>query len=663
MKILMYLIVCILFPGAIKAQYPEVLGGTFEFNTSGKQTISIPLKLEGNSQVTFLSKTPFSVRNGNISTDSFLKAIVYEWEPKRSLLKLTIDPDLLNVYGEYDVVLRYNIVGAERPKYLAFKLSRPEATITANSINIHEQGCERRNDPLVIIEGGGKVGARDIKISSCYVPGILNGDLIKLPTDVSVMPGSQVKISYEIDPKLFDRLPLGETKGKLQLTTKSIKAPLQVEVTITKKRSKWLIVLTIFVGLFTGAIVRNYLKDKKDRDHARLLGFQLIRDISTYAKGVEDAKFQKTMNTIVQGLLLAVSPSNRAVMLTGATTISNSIQTASDEYKKEKGRFENALITTKASYEDSRKIFFTTPRTPRINKLLNPVQQNIINAGERLAVFDQSGADILLDEAKTQAKRAIDDYGSYANGLITFLISPANYMPAVLTTDDIASDVQSLAQAAKDKFLQNFSMGITDISGALDAADNIQKDFDNALSELKKIESAFAKVNSQAAIHPAFLPVVQKWFDAIQAMLLNTNDMRQSSLYWNSEILKELDAAWQKAIQASATKLGSSSLVVNTVGNLIGHLFEGSSLIDPETELKDLELDQIDSNYQRTYNIYLVSDLIQLLVYTLLIGLGGYIAYGPRFIGLTEEFITIFLFAFSLDITADSVSRLSAKQA
>lgn len=70
----------------------------------------------------------------------------------------------------------------------------------------------------------------------------------------------------------------------------------------------------------------------------------------------------------------------------------------------------------------------------------------------------------------------------------------------------------------------------------------------------------------------------------------------------------------------------------------------------------------IQSSYTVTRRNWLLYTGVQTVILVLILALGSYKFYGPSFIGTADELITMFLFAFGLDITVDSVLQLGDKK-
>ncbi|QKJ32818.1 hypothetical protein HQ865_24700 [Mucilaginibacter mali] len=638
-------------------------GSPFELKTDKPQVIPVTLRMDKPTELHFDTVSVFSARNGNVSAEAYRKGIAISWDQRQSLLKLTVDPALLDAQGTYDVNLRYHIGSSTDNLYLNLSLVRSPAVLTVDKINITEQGTDRKADSLIITETSGKAGAGSLKLSFCYVPGVPKGRLITLPQQpIDVLPGGQTTVAYHIDEDLFKTLPIGETVGKLQLTSNSIAAPIPVQVDIWNKRSRWWIVLTVFTGLLIGTLVRHVLKDKKDREQARLNGLQLVRDIKDYTGTIEDPKFQAAMNAIVQDVLTAIAPSNNAVLLAGVSAITDKIDAARKKYNSQKDTFESILNTSKTNYNSLKAELFDDSLLPQVSRILAASQQSLNKAGEKLDAFNPTEAEVWLSKAKDQEKAGLLSYIAYINSLISFMNSPANYLPALPAGNDTAAVIQSFTQAAQSTYSASFSMGVQDAKSALLAANSIQQDLNAALDKLETgVLNFYNSGNALAANHPDFIAAITKWFDALKNMVNNTDAKLQPVAYWNPALLTALNAVWPNVVAVSQITLGDGES--QAAFAFAARFFSGSGIPAPGTPLADLDLADLDDSYRSVYGQYLQSNIIQLLALTLLIGLGGFLTYGKNFVGYPEEFITIFLLSFSLDITADSIAQLRNRPA
>ncbi|QTE36491.1 hypothetical protein J3L18_25690 [Mucilaginibacter gossypii] len=661
MKKAIYLILLIFTATTARAQTITVQGTPFEINTEKETKIPVKLKLDKPLELHFDTVSAFAVRNGNVSSDAYLKGIRISWNPKLAALTLTVDPALLDAQGNYDVSLRYQSGNATDYSYLPLTLVRPPAVLTADKINIAEQGSTRKTDPLVITETGGKAGADGLRISSAYFP-VVQGSLITLPAKpIKILPGGLVTIAYHLDPDLFDALPLGETVGKVQLMAGSVAAPIPVQIDIWKRLSKWWIVLTVFGGLLTGTFVRHFLKERKEREQARLNGLQLVQDIKSFTAAIEDPKLQADVNMIVQTVLTAISPENNAANLNGTTVITKAIEDARTAYNTRKATFQTQIDTETGLYTSIEADLFASDLPPQLNRALSDAQDSLKKAKAKLDVFNPTEAALWRAKTQEQEITGLTAYGAYVTGLLLFLVTPANYYPTIPATDPTLATVQALLAPAQTICTTTFGSGITDAHAALAAAKRIQTTLDQALTALTNgVIKYYNDTNQLAANHPNFKNAFNNWLKAIGDMISNPQGAPQSLMYWIPTLPADLNAAWTAALGVSSTTLGPGQPKPPAFA-FVHQMFSVAQPPSPGTDLKTISMATLSASFKILYGRYIAYNLLQLFVLTLLMGAGGYLSYGKNFVGQPEEFISIFLFAFSLDIMADNITKIRAQ--
>ncbi|MEA5259186.1 hypothetical protein VB264_15425 [Arcicella aquatica] len=660
MKKTFYLILVIITTTIARAQTITVEGSLFEMNTEKETKIPVKLKLDKPVELHFDTVSAFSVRNGNVSSDAYIKGIKVSWNPKMSELTLTVNPALLDAHGNYDVNLRYQTGNATDYHYLNLKLIRPQAVLTVDKINIAEQGSVRTTDPLVITETSGKAGADGLRISSAYFPGV-QGNLITLPAKpVKILPGGQVTIAYTLEKDLFEALPFGETIGKVQLMTNSVVAPIPVQIGIWKRLSKWWIVLTVFAGLLTGTFVRHFLKEKKEREQARLNGLQLVQDIKGFTITIEDPKLQEDVNVIVQNVLTAISPENNSANLNGTAVITKAIDDAQNAYNDRKRAFKTQTDTETDIYLKLEADLFADDLPPQLNRILSEAQDSLKKAKAKLDLFNPTEAAIWHSKAQEQEITGLTSYGAYANGLLLFLTIQSNYYPSIPATDPTLAKVLAVLAPAQTECTTSFGSAITDAHAALAAAKRIQATLDQALTALTTgIIKYYSNTNQLADNHPNFKTVFSSWLKAIGDMISNPQGVPQALMYWTQSLPMDLNTAWTVAVSVSPITLGPGQ----PAPPAFAFAHQESSVsqpLSPGTDLKTISLASINTSFKILYGRYIAYSLLQLFILTLLMGIGGYLSYGQKFVGLPEEFMSIFIFAFSLDIVADNITRIRA---
>jgi len=407
------------------AQTVAPAGATnYDINTNvAVDTITVALKLDGIkfSDLKFTEPKPFSVRNGSSSDQRFFNGISFSATEHPPHVSLIVRPDLLDASGIYDVNLEYTVTATGKTGFLTFTLTRQAAVLAAPTVTIAETGCSLVSDQLLLRETGGKAGIRVAGLPPPGVPGIKKGDLITFAqAPVSIAPGGQQPIPLTIDRKIFEELPLGETKATMQITQKGLAAPLQVQFEIWNKRSKWWIVGIVIGGLALGFLVRHFLKDKRDYEQARLNAIDLIRDITTFTMRIEDPEFQSSVNTIISNLRSAIDGQSGANPADAATALNTATATAKTAYGNLKTTFQTTLQTEiNAFYTLAGQLYDTDYEKP-IRDRLNDATATLQQAKARLDAANPTLGTSLLNQATTQANADVVAYLSYSGTMITF---------------------------------------------------------------------------------------------------------------------------------------------------------------------------------------------------------------------------------------------------
>jgi hypothetical protein len=166
------------------------------------------------------------------------------------------------------------------------------------------------------------------------------------------------------------------------------------------------------------------------------------------------------------------------------------------------------------------------------------------------------------------------------------------------------------------------------------------------------------------------------WYAALKDMVENPKGLKSPGEYWNDDIIKKLNAACQVAAAAAAK--GGIGEVDETASETeetfftINLPFKALAFAGPTLKPDYTPADYFDNNSDVLATLtavgsysakkWLLYSLLQTVLLSLLLAAAAYRFYAPNFVGTFGEIVAIGLFAFSIDITADSVIQLGSRK-
>jgi len=139
--------------------------------------------------------------------------------------------------------------------------------------------------------------------------------------------------------------------------------------------------------------------------------------------------------------------------------------------------------------------------------------------------------------------------------------------------------------------------------------------------------------------------------------------MNTAVAYWDGALFTQLNNVWQNvSTPPDTTRLGdvSDQAIVpayDPSGKLLAQPVTGA----PIFQFNLPQLSSLDKSYQVIQKNYWYYTILQSALLALLICLGALQTYGKNFIGTPDDIISLFFFAFSLDLTVDSIAQFRTK--
>jgi hypothetical protein len=658
----------------LRAQDVQLVHNTFELDATGtSDTVIVPLKLEGlkMEQLKLPSETVYTVRLGTGKSSKQYRNALRVFKRADAVLYLAADLLLLNKAGTYEVSIAYNIdTGREKDhmKLLTLTLLRPAAILdTISTVYINVIGTSVTGTPFAIQETGGKAAINCLHLFAPVFPGARVWNLVVFPARSHRIPaGSTFSTAYVPNRNWLRKLPLGTTTGKIQIMAPEMSVPLSVPFVIVHKLSKGWIIFVVFLGLLAGALIRHLLKDRREWEILRLKGYQLSQRIVEETAKVGDPVFRQEMDVLIKDLNKDLGAKEGFSYFTGMADLplATKIDSVTQSYNDRRMAFDNSINSVRETLKQLAAGFDNPHLDNTTNTLLAKATLKYSDAKLLLDKLNASHANAAIKQLINEFNTAIKSFISYHQSLTTFMQQP-DFYPVAIPAE---------VKASMEKYVKKIEEVAGQLTGGcsdpellaaavnnVNAANVLKKEMMACLDNHLPIILSLKNVDPASPAMIAFNNSFSRWRTAMDNIVWNPQGRLDVTSYWSPGLVTALDKDWQLAKAAIPTLTGSQALadlpdLVNDVDLPHPQPFIPAAYFDD----KGAGLPIILSNTRSAQKSMLVYRLIQTLFLSVLLSLIAYYFYGPTFIGTLEDFLLIFLFAFSIDITLDSVMQLKS---
>ncbi|HAL82449.1 MAG TPA: hypothetical protein DCO83_09580 [Mucilaginibacter sp.] len=571
---------------------------------------------------------------------------------------------MLDEQGTYELNVAYTITATGKSAVIPFTLTRQSAVLTAPTVMITETGCDLVSDQLLLKEASGKAGVQLTDLPVPAVPGIKSGKLITFgKTAISIPAAGQQPVPFHIDSIAFKELPLGKTTATMLIASKTLAAPLTVQFEIWNKRSKWWIVVIVLAGLLVGFLVKHFLKDKRDYNQARLNALDEIRDITTYTISVQDPGFQASVKIIIGDLQMAIDQPNGFSTSSSATALNTATTAATTAYNNLKTTFETSLQIGINNFQTLSGQLYDIGYEKPVRDRLTTAIATLQLAKHELDVYNPTQANVLLAQATAQATAGLTSYLSYAATMLAFFTTQTNYYPAPPPWPATWTNIQTQITPIQTDMTAISPVG-TPIQTMLTLVNQVQQAWKNLVAYIaQQVLQDYQNASPTAAADPNFTSAFNSWLSALTDIVNNAQLSNAASFYWNAVLLTQLNNTWVNlTAPALATRMGNiGNRTITPAWNPIAKLMAQPVATKPVFQFNNRQLDTISKSYQVILKDYWYYTFLQSGLLAILICLGALMTYGKNFIGTSDDLISLFFFAFSLDLTVDSIAQFKAK--
>lgn len=634
-------------------------------------TLLIPIKLkEGElDKVTLVDSKPVYVRLDNKFKKAYADAItISRYSSGMFGLQLIVDMEKLTEPGTYQVL--FFLASPGRPNQdVIISLIHPAAVLdTVSTMKITINGSSPGSyDPFVLKEKGNRTNIRELTIHSPLFPGIPDSNLLQFKTShASIHAGTVFTTNYQLNDALIEKIPLGVTKGKVELNAPEMEKPVTIEVEIINKRSKWWIIITVLAGILLGTMVRIFLKNRKELATIKLRAQGLAERIAKDTASIQDVSFKNEIRTILQTLNDDLNKSGFTLKADDRKKeLEDSITQATNDYNAKKQAFEARLKKTSDDLRLLLPAFRNNFYVPFIRGDLAQLQTPVDLADRELLIFNVSGAENAIKETVIKVNKALQKYKTYAGPLITQLNNDELIVKDI--APEIIAQIKTNAQGLNAKLTGLKTDGPTaaEAISSIENLDQVQSNLESTLRYLVNTVTSLYniryKADGDAQIMGELKLAFGNWKSSMDAIILNPYTIIDKNLVQalNAAFEKVLAAGNQRAVRSTDKQLPDSSIGNQGGVGWIEKTFTGYASLSTGF-LSGLWSDI--GNTSSTIGKILLIEAIRVIILAFVLCLILYKTNAPGFFGTDNELIDLFLLGFSLDITLDSILQLGAKK-
>lgn len=496
----------------------------------------------------------------------------------------------------------------------------------------------------------------------------------------------------------------GTSSGKFQIIATRLATPLSFQVDLTTKRSGAYLLLYLLIGLACGLFFRVWLTQDIELSKARLAATETMGRILNEIKNRNDPAFVESVYLIYQALEKARLGTTTAEITTATSTAESALTAAINDYNTRSAAVKTKLTGLENELWGNRKLpeaFFRIIEDGqvRFNEAKATYESgNMVSASNAATSLERFLADRLFDTAFNYRLQINASLASIENARLKI-----PDLPSALTVikTDIASIPPAQTGATISDLLTKLQQAHTDLPDLLNllqqkickAVNDVLQTFEDAdialpdPAAIKSLREEAAKIIgnwSKLTSYEQQLNAIANSLDSLYKLVLTAvvNQIKE---------IKGADQDKENAIETARrqirSKIDSGDTLNASMDSILllknnnaqprqdqkqefqlikyskgpGDVF--SKLADP-IGLKNKTVEAIEKQVQDTNHLMKKLILAQ-LAQTIFAGIGivlvGYIIFKDGFIGSLPNFVSVFLWAFGMDISLASLVTNASK--
>jgi hypothetical protein len=682
-----------------------------------EDAVRVPLTFHDGISVSDLDQSPvlFDVAFGKVRSTALLGSLRPSLAPDGALL-IAIGTDPPFRQGAYEVRIQLRPKGNVNAKFkrmqeLDLQIVKPAAQIRPpGPLLIHRVlglpwvGTDTLVAPALPLKENSELS----RLAGIHIDQVTNlvpdvgppGDCTLQFKDLpkTILPGDSAWVRYDVPCSST----AGTLKGVAQVRAAELASPVELNVEIHTRRTRWWIGLIAALGLLTGYFTRIAIPLWARRDQARVEGLNMLAQIDAETGRRKDAQFQADCTKIRDSLVQALKSNPKPDALAQATT------QASSDLAKALADLQARRVAAQAKVDQLAKLVGTPWSLPSsLQGVVDAVRPNLAASHAALLSDNAEAADAAYEAARiklaSNLREPLQTWEEDLFGLLDALgTSP---MPSTMASGFQASVervrglINSVGDPGADPPFESMAQALSavdiarmavrelllqmqrwpqdtqiDVEGTLrqaplvdfKAVDVLATTAQTLLDILR--EAANAPEGKATTLATALQSLDQAWHAALLAQITDPNQVAniQASLEQGQysaaarAVAQILIAPLPRALDLAPAD-ARATVVLTSAPTALWTGITGMTLQPRDTTSTagwwnvDLSPGQIPVVAARAAQESRIAQLIQTLVAGAGIVLVSYLANGDKFVGTFADLAGIFSWAFVSDITIDAL--------
>jgi hypothetical protein len=597
-----------------------------------------------------------------------------------------------------------NSPDTKTPQFMLLEIKLPAAEIKAldKVVVSHTQFSPTSDDPvnLWLTELSGKVRLTDVKIVQTYP----TSEYVGSSETVSFAPLAEIKPNETGASRisLNGEIPLGTSTIAAMVSAPQLEKPIFVTIEVRSRRTKLLIVIVMVLGLVLGFVARVWTKQRVESEEARLKAIDAAQTVKRALAAHPDTTFEQSVRPRLTALE-AMLPKGTVADLNNQITVLNEA-------------LRNALVNldTRRANATS-QLEGLTRFAKNTSSLPTGIKETVVvdDAGlqQARAALDldnvtsaEQTLQSLIAKAGTNLGQSVQDWRAPVKSLLDQVMQISDFLDQNLSAG-LAADKAKLSTELDALNPTTDTSSLEDISTLASSVKRVGAEVDiwlknrvpvqlnsqfNALhsviskKRLKKPETMVEFFDSAEKLPTQFA----QWADDPSVSVEQSSTALNSlKVCWREALVSQIDdtdAETKKKVQASLDKnqfleatqttistlpdketiLGSTSAITGVAASAFSSIpfldiFEGRAADAGFTILntvrKQTVLPSLGALRARTMAELFAAKALRFIIASIIIFGIGYALFANTFIGTLSELMTIFVWAFGLNISVDTV--------
>lgn len=617
--------------------------------------------------------------------------------------------------GTYNLLIEAATPSHLPPQLLELQLSRPAAKLKSQPTLVVERVLtplfepEEKGLSMTLSEDSGLTSVTNLKSTARDFLGD-RGQVISSTIDCpslpqQIAPGGAEKLSFA----LVGDFPLGTSRGTVEIRSPQLAEAFPIAFEVHTRRAPWLILLIIILGLMVGYLLRTLLQQRVKLGEMRLQGFTLRDRMRHEAARRPDEVFRCRIDAAVVTLNAVLEARKADELVEAMVNLDTELRDALKQFEERRNKaqeevdsFEKlvktrwnlpagvrAVVEEAGARAEGLRAQLLGDNVKAVEDVLDEARANLAEKlgrtlnewrGAQKISLEMLDRSYLPDTVSTALGKDVTEAQELLEQAADLIVSPTfEDMSAVLgithrcraRLSDLFKKLQRWLQYESGEFLQILrKTTVTDATSLADL-EKVTANFTSELAALNEPEGAATLLTPErlSQLNAVWREALEKQMEGTEST--DDEQRKVTTLLDKRKYTEAARAAFvvieqQRREQLSRSRPGAFQAVeVATVSPLPTELLRSGDGAPPSppAPIRVVRAESIPEPVEpgrvRTYRELLRAKFLQFALTGLGIALIGYLLFEGKFVGTFADVAGIFIWAFGLDVTVDTLLRVA----